>query len=66
MTTPQQHAFNRAYQGGITDGIRKERKRIADLLDKILLEQADWSKHSVAMLYKELDLLQPVPEYDPE
>jgi hypothetical protein len=65
MTTPQQQAFNKAYNGGITDGITMERKRIAKLLDKILLEQAEWSQHSVAMLYAELQLLEPVPEYDP-
>jgi hypothetical protein len=65
MTTAQQQAYNRAYNEGITAGVRNERQRIAKLLDKILLEQAEWSQHSVAMLYAELQLLEPVPEYDP-
>lgn len=65
MTTPQQQAFTKAYNDGITVGVRQERQRIAKLLDKILLEQADWSQHSVAMLYAELQLLEPVPDYDP-
>lgn len=71
MTTPQQQAYQRAYQDGITEGIRAERQRIAKLLEK-MTSKYKWATNpeytllSIEGMFKDLGVLEPVAEYDPE